>query len=59
MINRIICQKCKYYFVTWEPNKPHGCNAYGFKSKIIPSNVVKNSSSQDCNFYTLKNPINK
>jgi hypothetical protein len=55
MNNRIICQKCLYYFVTWEPNKPHGCKAYGFKSQTIPSMVVKNSSGHPCNFYTLKN----
>ncbi|QEP34662.1 hypothetical protein APAC_1555 [Malaciobacter pacificus] len=55
MNNRIICQKCLYYFVTWEPSKPHGCKAYGFKSRTIPSMVVKNSSGHPCNFYTLKN----
>jgi hypothetical protein len=52
MNNRIICQKCIYYYVTWEPSKPHGCKAYGFKSHIIPSTVVKNSSKIDCSFYT-------
>jgi hypothetical protein len=51
---RIVCQKCIYYYVTWEQNKPHGCNAYGFKSQQIPSVVVKNSSKTDCNFYQEK-----
>lgn len=51
---KIVCQKCKYYYVTWEPNKPHGCKAYGFKSASIPSNVVKQSSGTECSFYTLK-----
>lgn len=51
MDNRIICQKCIYYYVTWEVAKPHGCKAYGFKSKIIPSIVVKNTSKSDCSFY--------
>ena len=51
---RIICQKCKYYYVTWKTNQPHGCKAYGFKSKQIPSAVVKQSSGTNCNFYTLK-----
>lgn len=55
MNQRIICQKCKFYYVTWEQNKPHGCKAYGFKSKVIPSIIVKNSSGTDCSFYTLKN----
>lgn len=54
MEKRIVCQKCRFYFVTWERAKPHGCNAYGFKSKIIPSMVVKNSSGVSCSFYQLK-----
>ncbi|WP_228197956.1 uracil-DNA glycosylase [Poseidonibacter antarcticus] len=53
-MERIICQKCIYYYVTWEKNKPHGCNAYGFKSQQIPSLVVKRSSKMDCNFYKQK-----
>lgn len=55
MNKRIVCQKCLYYYVTWEQSKPHGCKAYGFKSKTIPSVVVKNSSGTDCSFYQLKN----
>lgn len=55
MKNKIVCQKCKYYYVTWESNKPHGCKAYGFKSKAIPSLIVKQSSNTQCNFYEPKN----
>ncbi len=54
MDEKIVCQKCKYYYVTWEQNKPHGCKAYGFKSATIPSTVVKQSSGIACSFYTLK-----
>ena len=54
MENKIVCQKCVHYFVTWQPNTPHGCKAYGFKSRIIPSVAVKNSSGIECNFFTLK-----
>jgi hypothetical protein len=56
MNQRIICQKCKYYFVTWEPNKPHGCKAYGFKSRQLPSVVVKQSSGLECSLYEPKFP---
>lgn len=58
MTKRIICQKCKYYFVTWQPNKPHGCNAYGFKSQQIPSSVVMQSSGMACSFYQPKQSTN-
>jgi hypothetical protein len=54
MNKRIVCQRCKYYYVTWENNKPHGCRAYGFKSQQVPSVVVKQSSGMDCNFYESK-----
>lgn len=55
MENRIICQKCVYYYVTWEVGKPHGCKAYGFKSTQIPSVVVKKSSGSNCKLYIQKN----
>jgi len=58
MNRRIICQRCKHYYVTWEKNKPHGCRAYGFKSQQVPSVVVKQSSGTDCNFFEDKRPSN-
>ncbi len=54
MEKKIICQKCTNYFVTWEAGKPHGCKAYGFKSKAIPSIVVKNSSGENCKLFVEK-----
>jgi hypothetical protein len=55
MDKRIICQRCKSYYVTWEKNKPHGCRAYGFKSQALPAIVVKQSSGVECSFYEPKN----
>jgi len=55
-MQKINCRRCKYYFVTWEANKPHGCKAYGFKSPQIPSLVVKQSSGSDCSLFIPKNP---
>jgi len=54
MQKKIICQKCTYYFVTWETNKPHGCKSYGFKSQILPSIAVKNSSGEECKLFVEK-----
>ena len=53
-MKRINCRRCEYYFVTWEPSKPHGCRAYGFKSATIPSLVVFQSSGDACNLYKEK-----
>ena len=57
-MKRINCRKCKYFFVTWEKQKPYGCKAYGFKSPQIPSMVVFSSSGQDCIQFIEKNPKN-
>ena len=54
MNTKIVCQKCKFYFVTWQQDKPHGCHAYGFKSKLLPSMVVVQSSGTKCSFYQPK-----
>ncbi|MEA3513402.1 MAG: uracil-DNA glycosylase [Campylobacterota bacterium] len=54
MNKKVVCQKCKFYYVTWENNKPHGCKAYGFKSQMIPSIVVLQSSGVSCSFYESK-----
>ncbi|MBD3840526.1 MAG: uracil-DNA glycosylase [Campylobacterales bacterium] len=54
MSEKIICQKCLYYFVTWQNTKPHGCKAYGFKSAALPSLVVKQSSGMQCSFFKNK-----
>ena len=51
---KIICQKCVYYFVTWQNSAPHGCKAYGFKSKQLPSILVKQTSNMACQFYKPK-----
>jgi len=54
MNERIICQQCIYYYVTWQPNQPHGCKAYGFRSKQLPAIVVKKSSGMECKLYHNK-----
>ena len=54
MSNNVNCRKCKFYYITWDPKKPMGCRAYGFKSKQQPSIVVYNNSGEECNAFTLK-----
>jgi hypothetical protein len=45
---RIDCMKCKHYFVTWDPGAPKGCKAFGFKTKMLPSIIVLQSSGKPC-----------
>ena len=52
----IDCHKCKYYYVTWDKNFPHGCKAMRFKSKQLPSIQVRVSSQLHCLFVSKKDP---
>ncbi|WP_108306088.1 uracil-DNA glycosylase [Metalysinibacillus jejuensis] len=45
---RVNCFQCHYFKVTWDVNNPRACAAYGFKTKQLPSVVVKQSSGMDC-----------
>ncbi|MBN2870737.1 MAG: uracil-DNA glycosylase [Campylobacterales bacterium] len=58
-MQKINCHRCVYYFVTWEASQPHGCKAYGFKSRAIPSQVVLSSSGHPCSYFTPKQNASK
>ncbi|KOY83987.1 uracil-DNA glycosylase [Lysinibacillus sp. FSL H8-0500] len=45
---KVNCFKCQFFKVTWDPQNPRSCTAYGFKTKQMPSVVVKQSSGMDC-----------
>jgi hypothetical protein len=42
------CRRCRHYAVTWDRDAPHGCRVYGFKSRRLPSLVVRESAGSDC-----------
>ncbi|KFL42901.1 uracil-DNA glycosylase [Lysinibacillus sp. BF-4] len=45
---RVNCFQCQHFKVTWDTRNPRACTAYGFKTKQLPSVVVKQSSGMDC-----------
>ncbi|KUP04984.1 uracil-DNA glycosylase [Bacillus coahuilensis m2-6] len=53
----INCLQCQYFYVTWEQHHSRGCKAHGFKSKQLPSLVVKKASGQACHAFTKKNTV--
>ncbi|MGE4398388.1 MAG: uracil-DNA glycosylase [Campylobacterales bacterium] len=53
-MQKVNCIKCKHFFVTYEPQRPYGCKAYGFKSPQMPSLVVFQSSGMQCEIFELK-----
>ncbi len=49
----IDCHRCRHYYVTWERQFPHGCRAMHFKSRSMPSSLVK-SVSGPCLLFVAK-----
>jgi len=52
------CQRCKFYYVTWDPNFPYGCRAFGFKSKVAPYLEVYSASQTSCLKFEPRNRDN-
>ncbi len=42
------CHGCSFFYITYKQQKPYGCKAYGFISKILPAKVVLDSSGTKC-----------
>lgn len=53
-MNKVQCNKCKYYYVTWDVQFPYGCKLYGIKSKQVPSIVVSKSIGTQCEQFIEK-----
>ena len=50
-----ICHKCQHYYITWDPQQPHGCKGMGFKSRRVPIWAVRRySHGMDCQLYRPK-----
>ena len=48
------CIQCKHYQVTFEKDRQHSCKLYQFKSKMLPSLVVKKESGSHCQGFESK-----
>ncbi|MCT4642896.1 MAG: hypothetical protein N4A33_11455 [Bacteriovoracaceae bacterium] len=52
------CNKCKHYFVTFDKYSPKGCRAYGIKTSVMPSQIVRQSNNgQECLGFELKDRL--
>lgn len=54
MSSRPVCIKCVHYFITYEPARPYGCRAMGFKSKKNPATVVFENSGIECQLFLAR-----
>ncbi len=50
------CFDCQHFYVTWDPNQPRGCRAFGFKSKQMPAMEVFQASGEACHLFFPKKP---
>ncbi|BEP27684.1 uracil-DNA glycosylase [Helicovermis profundi] len=53
-MNKINCNKCIYYYITWDKINPKGCKFFKFKSKQMPSIIVLKSSGNPCKAFIEK-----
>ncbi len=42
------CHECCFHYITHDADWPYGCRAFEFKSKRLPSVVVRESSHEAC-----------
>ena len=42
--------------MTYDPARPYGCRAFGFKSLRLPRDEVRLSSGNECHLYEKKSP---
>jgi hypothetical protein len=48
------CMRCRSFYVTYDPARPYGCRAFGFKSLRVPRDEVRLSSGNECHLFEQK-----
>ncbi len=48
------CFRCRYLKITWDQDRPYGCQGMGFKSHDIPWRVVLATSGEPCRLFKPK-----
>ena len=48
------CWRCREYYVSHDPLRPHGCRAFGFTSVRLPRDEVRLASGNECLRFTPK-----
>jgi len=50
----IDCNKCEYFYITWDKHFPNGCKVFGFKGSKRPSLTVYEASGSPCSNFKEK-----
>jgi hypothetical protein len=55
----ITCHQCIHYYVTWDPQFPHGCRIMEFKSRQMPMIEVRRTMHRKgCLLFEVKKAKN-
>ena len=47
-VNRVGCNTCAHFYITWDKRYPYGCNVMRFMSAKLPSQDVLEVEGRDC-----------
>ena len=54
------CFQCKFFYVSFDNNRPYGCRAMGFKSREMPSLEVFRADGSKClSFRSRRRPYSR
>ena len=46
--NKVTCNGCIYFYITYKKERPWGCKKFGFISKLSPYMEVFNTTGIEC-----------
>ncbi len=47
-VDRVGCNTCAHFYITWDKRYPYGCNVMRFMSAKLPSQDVLEVEGRDC-----------
>ena len=54
-VNRVGCNTCAHFYITWNKRYPYGCSVMRFMSSKLPSQDVLEVEGRDCLSFQHKN----
>ena len=50
----LVCNGCRYFYVTYKKQRPWGCKKFGFISKYLPAHEVFSTTGIECAYRSEK-----
>jgi len=55
--NKVNCQDCQHFFITWQAGHPYGCKSMQFQSKNVPCIDVLAQEGVPCMAFRSKRTL--